>query len=64
MTAERTDEVATDTGVVWTCPCCSRKYHLIHRQVGNKILKHDFEEVVGECPIKSSGARCQEASLR
>ena len=62
MTAEKTDElfvatktsektgieVGTDTGVIWTCPCCNRTYHLIHRQAGKKILKHDFEEVVGE----------------
>lgn len=36
---------ATDTGDIWLCPICKKKYHLIHRQViGGKILKHDFEE--------------------
>jgi len=36
-----------DTGDVWECPICHRRYHLIHRQRSDgKILKHDFEEVV------------------
>lgn len=40
-----------DTGDIWICPICKRKYHLLHRlqrdpQTGKeKILKHDFEEV-------------------
>jgi len=34
-----------DTGDIWLCPICKRKYHLIHRERSDgKILKHDFEE--------------------
>jgi len=36
-----------DTGDIWICPICGRKYHLIHRERSDgKILKHGFEEVV------------------
>ena len=38
-------EVATDTGVIWTCPICKRMYRLVHRQRGRKVLKHDFWEL-------------------
>ena len=36
-----------DTGYVWECPVCGKKYHLIHRvsQVRKKI-SHAFEDVV------------------
>lgn len=39
------DEI--DTGYIWECPVCDRKYHLIHR-VSNvkKKVSHRFEEVV------------------
>jgi len=35
--------VETDTGVVWTCPMCKKKYHLIHIE---PTKKHTFEQVV------------------
>lgn len=36
-----------DTGYMWTCPVCGKKYHLIHTisQIKKKI-NHKFEEVV------------------
>ena len=34
---------ATDTGDVWVCPCCNKKYHLIHIDPKGK---HQFEEVI------------------
>jgi len=36
-----------DTGDIWECPICHRKYHLLHRVDGDgKIMKHDFEACV------------------
>lgn len=42
---------AIDTGDIWECPICHRKYHLIHRAYikngkETKVLKHDLEEVI------------------
>jgi len=39
------DEI--DTGYIWTCPVCDKKYRLIHRVTHvKKKIRHVFEEVV------------------
>ena len=41
--AREIEFVETDTGVMWTCPICKKKYHLIHVE---PTKKHEFEKVV------------------
>jgi len=35
-----------DTGEIWICPICGKKYRLIHREYKGKVYKHKLEEVI------------------
>ena len=39
-----------DTGDIWLCPVCERKYRLLHRDYTNRKKKysHHLEEIKGD----------------
>ena len=37
------DEI--DTGEIWECPICRRKFKLIHREYRGKVYSHKLEEI-------------------